>query len=235
MVSALGGEAGSLPTDAWDIGLYSLTDAVQYSGIPMSTVSRWLDPRPEDVRDDLVTFDEFVTLLFVRQLRKNVRLKDIREVEKDLQERTGHRHPFVHETLWVAGRDVMVRVSDSSDAFLSANRRGQLAMTGVLEAQRVELPNLVADVRGQLGYDDGRVTVWRPVERVSARPAVQFGLTCVDGTRLTTRTIFEVAEAGDSDRRHAGIGGTPWASSVGSCSAPSRDFSRTWSSAAAKG
>ena len=197
MVSALGGEAGSLPTDAWDIGLYSLTDAVQYSGIPMSTVSRWLDPRPEGVRDDLVTFDEFVTLLFVRQLRKNVRLKDIREAEKDLQERTGHRHPFVHETLWVAGRDVMVRVSDASDAFLSANRRGQLAMTGVLEAQRVELPNLVADVRGQLGYDDGRVTVWRPVERIAARPAVQFGLTCVDGTRLTTRTIFEVAEAGD--------------------------------------
>jgi hypothetical protein len=70
MVSALGGEAGSLPTDAWDVGLYSLTDAVQYSGIPMSTVSRWLNPRPEGVKDDLVTFDEFVTLLFVRQLRR---------------------------------------------------------------------------------------------------------------------------------------------------------------------
>lgn len=196
-MSALGGEVGSLPTDAWDIGLYSLTDAVQYSGIPMSTVSRWLHPRPEGVKNDLVTFDEFVTLLFVRQLRKNVRLKDIREAEKDLQERTGHRHPFVHETLWVAGRDVMVRVNDDSDAFLSANRRGQLAMTGVLEAHRIDLPDLVADIHGQLRYEDGRVAVWTPADRIAARPAVQFGLTCVDGTRLTTRAIFEVAEAGD--------------------------------------
>ena len=46
MVSALGGEAGSLPTDAWDIGLYSLTDAVQYSGIPMSTARGTLHQAP---------------------------------------------------------------------------------------------------------------------------------------------------------------------------------------------
>jgi uncharacterized protein (DUF433 family) len=196
-VNVQGDSGRSATTEAWDVGLYSLTDAVQYSGIPMRTVSRWLDPRPDGTIDNLVTFDEFVTLLFVRQLRKRVRLKDIREAEKDLRERTGHRHPFVHETLWVAGRDVMVRVTDSPESFLSANRRGQLAMPGIIEAERIDLPNLVADVRGQLGYDDGRVTVWRPVERIAARPAVQYGLTCVDGTRLTTRTIYDVSEAGD--------------------------------------
>lgn len=196
-MSAHGDAGRSHAVEAWDVGLYSLTDAVQYSGIPMRTVARWLDPRPHRVTDDLVTFDEFVTLLFVRQLRKRVHLKDTREAERDLQERTGHRHPFVHETLWVAGRDVMVRVKDSPDSFLSANRRGQLAMPGIIEAERVDLPNLVADVRGQLGYEDGRVSVWRPVERIAARPAVQYGLTCVDGTRLTTRTIYDVAEAGD--------------------------------------
>lgn len=190
--------AHSETSDAWDVGLYSLTDAVQYSGIPMSTVARWLEPRPHGTREDLVTFDEFVTLLFVRQLRKRgVRLKEIREAEQDLQKRTGHRHPFVYETLWVAGHDVMVRVTDAADAFLSANRRGQLAMPGVLEAHRVDLPEAVADVRGQLGYEGGRVNVWRPVDRIAAKPAVQFGLTCVEGTRLTTRTIFDVAEAGD--------------------------------------
>lgn len=184
--------------DAWDVGLYSLTDAVQYSGIPMSTVARWLEPRPHGTREDLVTFDEFVTLLFVRQLRnRGVRLKEIREAERDLQKRTGHTHPFVYETLWVAGHDVMVRVTDAAEAFLSANRRGQLAMPGVLEAHRVDLPEAVADVRGQLGYEGGRVGVWRPVDRITARPAVQFGLTCIEGTRLTTRTIFDVAEAGD--------------------------------------
>lgn len=183
-------------SDAWDIGLYSLTDAVQYSGIPMSTVARWLEPRPQGTREDLVTFDEFVTLLFVRQLRKRgVPLKEVREAERDLQKRTGHRHPFVYETLWIAGRDVMVRVTDS---LLSANRRGQLAMPGVVEAHRVDLPHAVEDVRGQLGYADGRVAVWRPVDHIAARPAVQYGLTCIEGTRLTTRTVFETAEAGDA-------------------------------------
>lgn len=196
-MSVQGDPEVSATTEVWDVGMYSLTDAVRYSGIPMSTVSRWLDPRPAGTRDDLVTFDEFVTLLFVRQLRKRVRLKDIREAEMDLRERTGHRHPFVHETLWVAGRDVMVRVTDSPDSFLSANRHGQLAIPSIVEAERVDLPRLVADVRGQLGYDDGRVSVWRPVARIAARPAVQYGLTCVDGTRLTTRTIYDVAEAGD--------------------------------------
>jgi hypothetical protein len=32
--------AHSATSDAWDVGLYSLTDAVLYSGIPMSTVAR---------------------------------------------------------------------------------------------------------------------------------------------------------------------------------------------------
>jgi uncharacterized protein (DUF433 family) len=190
--------AGPHVTDASDVGLYSLTDAVQYSGIPMSTVARWLDPRTDGTHDDLVTFDEFVTLLFVRQLRvRGVRLREIRNAERDLQERTGHRHPFVYETLWVAGHDVMVRVTDAANAFFSANRRGQLAIPGVLEAQRVDLPGAVADLREQLSYDDGRVAIWRPADRISARPAVQYGLTCVDGTRLTTRALYDAAEAGD--------------------------------------
>jgi uncharacterized protein (DUF433 family) len=181
--------------DAWDLGLYALTDAVRYSRIPMSTVARWLEPPPNGTREDLVTFDEFVTLLFVRELRdRGVPLRQIREAERDLQERTGHRHPFVYESLWVAGRDVMVRVTDQ---LVSANRRGQIAMPGVVEAHRVDLPHAVEDVRGQLAYHDGRVALWRPVEHIAARPAVQYGLTCIEGTRITTRTIFEVSQAGD--------------------------------------
>jgi uncharacterized protein (DUF433 family) len=189
------------PRGAWDVGLYSLTDAVLYSRIPMSTVARWLKPRAHETRGDLVTFDEFVTLLFVRQLRmRGVRLKAIREAERDLQERIGQRHPFVYETLWVAGQDVMVRVTDAADAMFSPNRRGQMAMPGVVEASRVDLPHAVADVRGHLGYDNGRVAIWRPVEHIAVRPAVQYGLACIEGTRLTTRTIFDAAAAGDEPK-----------------------------------
>jgi hypothetical protein len=57
-------------TEAWGLGLYWRTDAVQCNGVPMSTVARWLERRPHGAREDLVTFYEFATLLFVRQLRK---------------------------------------------------------------------------------------------------------------------------------------------------------------------
>ncbi len=185
-------------TEPWHIGLYSQTEAAHYSEIPLSTVHRWLARREVSLGDELVGFDEFVSMLFVRQLRdRRVRLKDILTAEDDLRKRTGHQHPFVHEALWVAGRDVLVQVGAATDTYMAANLRGQLAIPGVIEAKRVQLPKLVADVRGQLSYDQGRVAAWRPIERIAARPAVQFGLTCIEGTRLTTRAVFEAAEAGD--------------------------------------
>lgn len=191
----LGTVSGSEP---WHFGLYSLADAVRYSGIPIGTVHRWIGRRLDREHEQLVSFDEFVALLFIRRLRDlKVPLREILRAEEDLRQRTGHRHPFAHETLWVAGRDVLVRVPGSVDAFLSANRRGQLPIPGVALAERVELSNLVADVRGELVYVNGRVGMWRPTERIAARPAVQFGLTCIEGTRLTTTALYEAASAGD--------------------------------------
>jgi uncharacterized protein (DUF433 family) len=185
-------------TEPWHIGLYSQTEAAHYSEIPLSTVHRWLESRGAIEGEELVSFDEFVSMLFVRQLRdRRVRLKDIETAEEDLRERTGHRHPFVHEALWVAGKDILVRVGPAAEAYLAANLRGQLAIPGVIEAIRVDLPRLVADVRGQLSYDQGRVAAWRPVDRIAARPGVQFGLTCIEGTRVTTRAVFEAVAAGD--------------------------------------
>jgi uncharacterized protein (DUF433 family) len=185
-------------TEPWHVGLYSQTEAAHYSEIPLSTVHRWLGRRAAIRGDELVSFDEFVSMLFVRQLRDfGVRLKDILTAEDDLRTRTGQHHPFVHEALWVAGRDIFVKVDPGTESFLAANRRGQLAMPGIAEPTRVELPKLVADVRGRLSYVQGRVAAWRPVEHIAARPAVQFGLTCIEGTRLTTRAVFEAAEAGD--------------------------------------
>ena len=83
--------------DTMSVGLYSQTDAARYSSVPLSTVRRWLARPHAVVADELVSFDEFVTMLFVRQLRKHqVQLKDILAAERDLRERTGQEHPFVH-------------------------------------------------------------------------------------------------------------------------------------------
>ena len=183
-----------------DLGQYSQTEAARYSRIPLSTVHRWFARRYGVLRGELISFDEFVSLLFVRELRDRWRvpLREILEAERDLRDRTGEAHPFAHEALWVAGRDVLVRVRADSEGFMSANRRGQLLIPGVAEAHRVQLPELVGNVRDQLGYEHGRAVRWQPIERVVARPAVQFGMTCIEGTRTTTRTVYEAVEAGDS-------------------------------------
>jgi uncharacterized protein (DUF433 family) len=192
-------------TEPWHLGLYSQTDAARYSGIPLSTVHRWLERRqrlPEG--EDLVSFDEFVTLLFVRQLRaRDVPLREILRADEDLRERTGESHPFVHETLWTAAKDILVKVPGDPDVLIAANLRGQMAMPGVVEAKRVRLPRLIEDVRGEVVYGEGRVMMWRPAERITARPAVQFGLTCVEGTRLPTRVLYEATEAGDTSQELA--------------------------------
>lgn len=179
-----------------DLGLYSIADAVRYSRIPTATVRRWLERegRGASWRDQLVSFDELVSLLFVREFRqRGVRLREVIAAERDLRERTAWRHPFVHEGLWTAGGDVMVRISDQ---YLAANRRGQVALP-IIEAKRVQLRHLVSDVRGQLSYDAQRVAAWRPVDHVVARPATQFGLTCIEGTRVPTRSISEAVSGGD--------------------------------------
>jgi uncharacterized protein (DUF433 family) len=182
------------------IGLYSQSEAARYSGIPLSTVHRWFSDRGFLADGaSLVPFEEFISLLFVRELRLRWRvpLKQIREAEQDLRIRTGRDHPLAREELWVAGRDVLVKVPGDAEAFISANRRGQLAIPRVVEAHVVRLPDLVGAVRGKVGYEAGHASYWAPMERVIARPAVQFGQTCIDGTRTPTRIVFEAVEAGD--------------------------------------
>jgi uncharacterized protein (DUF433 family) len=191
-------EDETVHTAPWHLGLYSETEASRYSGEPLSTVHRWFHDRNAASRDKLATFDDLVSLLFVRELRRRrIPLKAIRDAEDDLVQRTGNSHPFVHESLWVSGRDVLVRVSDAPSAFLSPNRRGQLAIPGVTQPDRVELPRLVPAVRGEVAYSAGRVVEWRPVDRITARAEIQFGLTCNDATRVPTRYLYGLYGEGE--------------------------------------
>jgi len=192
--------------EPWHLALYSQTDASMYADVPLSTVHRWFGAEEVASAERLATFDDLVTLLFVRELRRRgVPLKDIRAAEMDLRERTGHQHPFAHESLWVAGRDILVLVDATRRGYLSPNRRGQLALPEITQPVRVELPRAVAPVRGELTYASGRVAIWRPTEGIAAQPAIQFGLTCIEGTRLPTKDIYQANLEGDSIERLAGL------------------------------
>lgn len=194
---------------AEDIGLYSVADVVRYSRIPSATARRWLtrEGRSSTWRDQLVSFDELVSLLFVREFRRHgVRLADVIAAERDLRARTNWVHPFVHAGLWALGRDVAIRVSEQ---FIAANRGGQVALPHVAVGELVLLPELVGDVRGQLTYIHDRVAEWRPRDHVVARPALQFGLTCIEGTRVPTRSIYEAVSGGDRPHDVAALYGIP--------------------------
>lgn len=195
------------------LGLYSIADASRYARIPSSTARRWLERegRGRTWRDDLVSFDDLVSLLFVHEFRRHgVKLREVMKAEADLRQRFGWGHPFVHQGLWTAGGDVLIKVPAEqhrgADAVIAANRGGQVALT-IIQLKQVQVPELVSDIKHQLTYEGERVAAWRPAEDVEARPATQFGLTCIEGTRIPTRSIFQAISAGDSPAQLARLYG----------------------------
>lgn len=189
--------------DAEEFALYPAQELARYLRMPASTVRYWLSRGGRIQREpaQLLSFEELISLLFVRELRvgHNVPFKEIARSERDLRARLGKEHPFAWEQLWTAGRDVMVRLPDQPDSYVATNRLGQVSLPRWVEAHKVEVPALLQPLRAQVEYrDDGRAFSWRPSPHVIARPAVQFGLPCVDGTRLPTKTVLRAVTAGDT-------------------------------------
>lgn len=186
------------------LGLYSIADAARYARIPTTTVRRWMERQGRGTtwRENLVSFDDLISLLFVHEFRNHdVKLREIIRAETDLRERFDWGHPFVHQGLWTSGGDILIKVPggahQGADAVIAANRGGQVA-SSIIQLKTVELPDLVRNLEEQLNYEDQRVAAWRPADDVVARPATQFGLTCIEGTRIPTRSISQAIAGGDT-------------------------------------
>lgn len=207
------GSMAAMTAEVTHLGLYSIADASRYAQISSSTVRRWLERegRGKTWRDNLVSFDDLISLLFVHEFRQHgVKLREVIRAEAQLRQWFNWGHPFVHEGLWTAGGDVLIRVpadeAPTGDKVMSANRGGQVALS-IVQLKTVQLPQLVSDIKTQLTYEDERVAAWRPAEDVVARPATQFGLTCIEGTRIPTRSIFQAISAGDRPAQLARVYG----------------------------
>jgi uncharacterized protein (DUF433 family) len=191
----------ALMGELYSLGVYSAADASRYMRLPASTVRWWLRRGERIRRADraLVTFDELISLLFVAELRRrDVGHRDILRAEDDLRERTGHDLPFVYQELWVAGKDVLIPVAPDASQFIAANRGGQSTFKDWAQADRVRLPELVQRARGQVEYADKRAVAWMPEPDIAVRPGVQFGLTCIAGTRIPTNVLAGAVEAGET-------------------------------------
>lgn len=190
-------------TDRFD-GIYDPPKAARYllAGrmanelYPVSsrTIIRWIknglalpDLAELAGRDILLNFEDLVSLRVIAALRAyKVPWGNIYEAEDWLRAHTSHPRPFATEQLWTAQSQVFTALRDH---LISATRHGQLAMD-ILKDYLIPISGLT--------FVDKIAHTWEPKPFIEINPLVQFGSSIIKGTRVPTRSIWGMIEAGDS-------------------------------------
>ncbi len=192
------------------LGLYDLAEASRYlrATAPKKppnygTVRRWarsgltLDGSLAHLRP-LIGFEDLMSLRMVLALRlAGFSFQHIRQVHQWLQDTTNFAHPFALKDLWVSETQVFVEMEER---LASATREGQFAMEFVRDwLTKVQRPT-DGQKEMEFGPADGHevAVLWRSHPYVAMRPSIQFGMPCLDGTRIPTRSIWSMSKAGDS-------------------------------------
>jgi uncharacterized protein (DUF433 family) len=178
-----------------DRGIYDVAEVARLVRRSVAEVSGWAVANstgdalllPRDRR--LMSFYDLVTAVVVAELRqRGVPLHNIREARRHLGQRFPMDWPLAHvaglNRLASVGRDVYVA---EGNEWLDAGRGGQAAFKAV-----------VTPLLKRLEFDtDGMAAIWRPARGVVVNPRVQAGAPCVEGTRLSTEFLADLAEAGE--------------------------------------
>lgn len=166
-------------------GIYDLVEAARLVGRDPETVARWTRGKqplyPID-QTRFLSFLDVISLLVVSELvARGVPKKEIRAGADYLAKTLDTDHPFAHEELATAGAAFFGKFG----AWVDVGKGGQ----GAFEIA-------VRDYLKPIEYGTDRLAaVWRPSAGVWLNPAVQAGAPCVDGTRVPTRVIAELADA----------------------------------------
>ncbi|MYK68949.1 MAG: DUF433 domain-containing protein, partial [Gammaproteobacteria bacterium] len=187
-------------------GIYDVPEAARYIRgalnaevvypVQSSKMIRWIrrgvaSPDLADTpgRKLLIGFEDLISLRVVLALRAaRVKWSRIDRAETWLRTNTGARRPFATEALWTGQGHVFARLREQ---LLSPSASGQLAFD--------ILHDYLFPVHGLRFDDETRMAnSWAPVAGVVLEPDVQFGSPCLKGTRIPTRTVAGMVEAGDS-------------------------------------
>ena len=138
--------------------------------------------------DLLIAFEDLISMRVIAALRSaGIGWRAIDHGEQWLREETGAQRPFATEAIWAGQGQVFTKWTEQ---LLSASRYGQMAFD--------MLHQYLIPIHGLEFGELSRVAVsWEPTEGVVLEPQVQFGAPCIKGTRIPTRTIFGMVEAGD--------------------------------------
>lgn len=149
----------------------------------------WDEPLPVSSRDRVITFEDLVRMRVIALFRsRGFSYRDIRSSEDFVRQEMGLQQPFVTENFWTADRILM-----EFEGHLLAVSPGRLQM-GFAEFNEFFHP-----VENGLAFNKyGIAERWSPSPNVLIDPTTQFGAPCVEGTRVSTETLWSFHQAGDS-------------------------------------
>jgi uncharacterized protein (DUF433 family) len=189
------------------LGIYSLEDLRTYLAyyaddastgtLALTWLTEALNPVPGHVaRRPDYAFSDLISLFVVRELRRlGVRMGKIRQAEKHMRKTTGLERPFVHREVMTDGRDVWIVGDEPHQVEAASGPRGQ-------QASRIALAAYLKSVQ----YTDNVAATWIPADHVLVSPHVQFGEPVVQGTRVPTAAVADIAASAGSDRAAARLG-----------------------------
>lgn len=165
--------------------------------INSSNLIRWIraglsDPEITRVhgRELLISFEDLISLRVIAIMRAiGISWAKIRVAEQWLRNHTGHQRPFALQQLWTETIDIF---AEFQEHLIAASRHGQLAFSELLKG-------ILEPVVGDMKFGERHIaTTWRPHPDVLMDPTVQFGEPCIEGTRIVTRSCWEMFRGGDS-------------------------------------
>lgn len=185
-------------------GIYSLAELrlyLAFHGAPedgdraLYWLQHALNPVDHQAREPDYSFSDLVSLLVVRELvQLGMEPHDIREAEAYLRRQFSTARPFVNQEIATDGRAIFVK-REVEDQVESANHGGgQQAHGEVLGPYLTRV-----HYRRTSARDWSPAASWSPMDGVVLDPAVQFGAPVVEGTRVPTAALADVAAAAGVD------------------------------------
>ena len=197
-----------------DIPAYTVAEASHYLLIPEATLRSWVRGRryplrrPDraglfrpvvvlpDERKALLSFTNLVEAHVLDAIRREhgVRLKEVREAIRYMQDRMQVEHPLAFRGMITDGHDLFVR---HYAQLINVSQEGQLAMADVLDAylRRVEWDQAGFAIRL---YPFTRKRELEEPKAIVIDPEVSFGKPVLVGTGVPTSTVAERYKAGES-------------------------------------
>ena len=150
----------------------------------------WEEPVRVSSRDRVITFADLVRLRMIALFRsRGIAYKSILAAEDYVRRLCGIPQPFIAEEMWTARSDVFVRFASE---LIAASQYGQLAFEELMSEF------LAPTNHGLLFASGGKPVQWQPSPAVLIHPEIQFGAPCIEGTRVETRSLWSLNQAGDS-------------------------------------